>query len=405
MSSALAELKEKEDTPIPVAERLVEVGCTWINVFSVDSVQQTFEADISIRLTWTESDPVVMAKIEEVEAKKQKAVLGSAHGKAAMDIKDFVEQCWDPQFMFANCESMEDSEQWVRADRVENDTKMKVVWAIRFRCHRFTCKFDLHHFPFDQQALFIRISSQWDESKVQFVTSTRAEPSRQAYDDYNLSDYTISTSRIVDLHSVHCPKNAGFQCRTDPSSSNSGARYNSAFLVQNVSRNPEFFVLNLYLPAFLISSSAFIAFVFRVEDFGGRSSVLMTLLLTAVAFRQVVGQNLPRLPYITYLDRYALVSLLLIVLIGVIVGAESTAAVCVEAPSRRPTLCIEVLPSFDFRYLDHADHVCLIVVSVCWLVYQICEGAVIGYNRRVEQSEENRARERRAHLQESKAAS
>lgn len=396
MATALSELREHEDTPIPKPERLVEVGCTWINIFSVNSVEQTFEADISIRLAWMEFDPAVIAKIEEVEAKKQKAALGSAHGKAAMDIKEFVEQCWDPQFMFPNCESMEDSEQWVRADKVEDH--LRVVWAVRFRCHKFTCKFDLHHFPFDQQALFIRISSQWDETKVQFVISSRAEPSRQAFDDYNLSDYTISTSRIVDLNSVHCPKNAGFQCRSDPSSSNSAARYNSAYLVQNVARNPEFFVLNLYLPAFLISSSAFIAFVFRVEDFGGRSSVLMTLLLTVVAFRQVVGQNLPRLPYITYLDRYALVSLALIVLIGVIVGAESTAAVCVEAPIRRPTLCISVLPSLDFRYLDHADHVCLIVVSVCWLCYQIFEGIMIGWNRRAEQQEELRARERRERL-------
>jgi len=269
----------------------------------------------------------------------------------------------------------------VRAEK--EDDHVRVIWAIRFRCNKFTCQFDLRQFPFDQQALFIRISSGWDESKVQFIISPRDEPCRQAYDDYNLPDYELVSSRIADVHSLDT-RDKRYMCRSDISSSNSGVRYNSIFLVQNVSRNPEFYVLNLYLPAFLISSSAFTAFVFAVEDFNGRSTVLMTLLLTAVAFKQVIGQNLPRLPYITYLDRYALMSLALIVLIGIIAAAESTAAVCVEAPERRPTLCPQ-LSGLDHSGLDHADHVCLIVVSVCWAFYQVIEGVLIGLARRVEQ--------------------
>jgi len=164
-------------------------------------------------------------------------------------------------------------------------------------------------------------------------------------------------------------------------------------------------LLNLYLPTLLISSSAFIAFVFYVEDFDGRSSVLMTLLLTVVAFKQVIGQNLPRLPYITYLDRYALVSLALIVLIGVIAAALSTAAVCVDAPQRKPTLCTDVLPTLDNQYIDHADYVCLVVVSIFWLVYQILELVLIIIARRVEKKgAELAAVEREKHHHETYSA-
>jgi len=227
---------------------------------------------------------------------------------------------------------------------------------------------------------------------VQFVASTRDKPTRVAYDDYNLPDYEIVSSRIADVQSIE-PRNSRYLCRSNMSSSNSGVRYNSIFLIQNVSRHPEFYVLNLYLPTLLISSSGFIAFVFAVEDFNGRASVLMTLLLTVVAFKQVITQNLPRLPYVTYMDRYALVSLALIVLIGVIAAAESTASVCVIAPTRRPTLCSTILPTLDFANIDHADHVCLIVVSVLWMAYHLIEGCLIGLARRIEQSELQEERE------------
>jgi len=277
----------------------------------------------------------------------------------------------------------------VRAERV--DGHATVIWAVRFRCNKFSCQFNLRKFPFDQQALFIRISSQWDETKVQFLASTRDKPTRMAYDDYNLPDYSLVNSRIADVQSKE-KWNKMYMCRSDVGSSNSGARYNSIFLIQSVLRHPEFYVLNLYLPTFLISSSGLIAFVFAVEDFNGRSTVLMTLLLTVVAFKQVITQNLPRLPYITYMDRYALVSLALIVLIGVIAAAESTAAVCVVAPERRPTLSAAVLPTLNFEFLDNSDNICLIVVSICWLFYQFIELGLIAAARRVERCEMDQER-------------
>jgi len=272
-------------------------------------------------------------------------------------------------------------EQWLRLEKHENHAKC--IWAIRFHCHWFTCQFDLRQFPFDQQELFIRISSGWDETKVQFLAS-KHDPCRSSFDDYNMPDYILAGNRIVDVHSTH-GRDAKFLCRSDTSSSNTASRYNSVFLVQNVSRQPGYYVLNLYIPAFLIASSGLISFVFNVEDFTDRSNVLMTLLLTIVAFRQVIGQNLPRLPYLTYLDRYALVSLFLLIAIGVVASALSTAAICVGEPTRRPTLCTSVLPTLDYRALDHADYVCLVVVSVIWMVYHLLEFFLILRARQIEQ--------------------
>jgi len=268
----------------------------------------------------------------------------------------------------------------VRAEKHGDHTK--VVWAIRFKCNKFTCLFDLRQFPFDQQALFIRISSGWDESKVQFAISTREFPTRQAYDDYNLPDYTLLDARIADVKSSDA-RDANYLCRSSAKSSNLGVRYNSIYIIQNIIRNPAFYLLNLYLPSFLISSSCLVIWVFLPEDFSSRSNIIMTLLLTVVAFRPTIGQNLPRLPYITYLDRYAVVSLALIVVIGIIASGLSTAAICVIEPDRKPTLCSQVLPTLDYTHIDHADYVCLVVVSVCWLVYQFLEALLIALSLRI----------------------
>jgi len=354
--------------PVPKPEKTISVSCTWLNIISVDSVNQSFQADIVIRLTWEEK------LTEQLLSLFPQSTTNVHGGKAAVSTHDFVDRVWDPQFQFPNCRSkIEEGEQWVRIEH--QDTHAKVFWAVRFRSGDFTCLFDLRKFPFDQQALFIRISSGWDETKVQFVTAAK-DACREVFEDYNLMDYDLVGNRIVDVCCTD-PRDARYLCRSATSSSNSGARYNSIFLIQNVSRAPGFYVLNLYLPTLLISSSAFVAFVFYVEDFNGRSSVLMTLLLTVVAFKQVIGQNLPRLPYLTYMDRYALVSLALVVLIGIITSALSTAAVCVVSPTRRPTLCTSVLPSLDYHNVDHADYVCLVVVSVLWMFYHLVETYLI----------------------------
>jgi len=384
--------RAKTLTPVPHAQRTIDVACAWLNISAIDSVNQTFGADISIRLIWEEklSDELVQA------FPKQLAALHG--GPASADLKVFCEQVWDPQFQFPNCQDIDGFEQWLRLER--HETHAKCVWAVRFHCNVFTCQFDLRQFPFDQQQLFLRISSGWDETKVKFVMA-KHDACRSSFDDYNLPDYFLTGNRIVDVHSTH-PRDAPFLCRTDKSSSNSASRYNSIFLIQNVSRQPGYYILNLYVPAFLIASSGLISFVFNVEDFPDRSNVLMTLLLTVVAFRQVITQNLPRLPYLTYMDRYALVSLFLLVAIGVVSSALSTAAICVSEPMRRPTLCTAVLPSLDYRSLDYADYVSLVVIAVVWMVYQGIELFLICRARRIEEREADAAQkeadaERHAH--------
>eukprot|EP00039_Didymoeca_costata_P004272 m.72377 g.72377 ORF g.72377 m.72377 type:complete len:1093 (+) comp12321_c0_seq1:202-3480(+) len=73
-----------------------------------------------------------------------------------------------------------------------------------------------------------------------------------------------------------------------------------------ITRRPWNFVVNVMLVMGLLASLAGISFVVPIQDVSDRSAVTLTLLLTAVAFKQVLSQTLPKVAYLTYLDIYVL---------------------------------------------------------------------------------------------------
>merc|ERR1712130_28972 len=76
-----------------------------------------------------------------------------------------------------------------------------------------------------------------------------------------------------------------------------------------VERDPGFYAASIILPNFLIIAAAFAAFPVAIddEDFGfiaDRLSVSVTLMLTAVAFKYVITEQLPKITYMTLMDYY-----------------------------------------------------------------------------------------------------
>jgi len=355
-----------QEAPNPTPDKLISVGSTWLNVYSVDTVNQSFQAELLIRLSWLE--PVTDRVLHHFTELKEGA--GKAYN---ISKRDFIDNCWDPQFLFPNC-ATDDTEEWVRMERTGD--KIAVVWSVRFHSSTFNCAFNLRKFPFDRQHLAVRVSTMWDEKKVQFRRS-ETEAVRQAFTDCALQDYKLTQARLVD---VNTPPHSEFRhaARSDPGTSTSGVRYSSAYCVQVVQRYPGYYLFNLYLPTFLISSFALSVFAFTVDQFDGRSNVIVTVLLTIVAFKQAMKQMIPTLQYVTYVDRYILAGLGLVILVAIETACLSAGAVCVATPARKPTLCgAEVLGSLEFGFVDQADQICWAVDVGLWLVYNLIEGLLI----------------------------
>lgn len=77
-------------------------------------------------------------------------------------------------------------------------------------------------------------------------------------------------------------------------------------------RDPRYYMSNVVVPLAVITGLVMIAFALPIEDLNDRMSVVLTLLLTAVAFKYVVSSYLPKVTYLTLLDKYILSSLILI---------------------------------------------------------------------------------------------
>merc|ERR1712142_1083703 len=75
------------------------------------------------------------------------------------------------------------------------------------------------------------------------------------------------------------------------------------------SRRPGFFLWNIFLVMLFICSLAFATFSVDLERPQNRLQLSFILLLTTITFKFVVSQTLPRISYLTYLDKYILTSM------------------------------------------------------------------------------------------------
>ena len=69
-------------------------------------------------------------------------------------------------------------------------------------------------------------------------------------------------------------------------------------------RKPEYYIFNIGFLNFVISSLAFAVFAISADDNGQRLEITVGILLTNVAFKTFLQDNLPKVPYSTTLDRY-----------------------------------------------------------------------------------------------------
>ena len=82
-----------------------------------------------------------------------------------------------------------------------------------------------------------------------------------------------------------------------------------------VRRKPKFYIVNIMIPISCISLLTFCSYLVPIIDVADRLSISLTLLLTAVAFKLVVAESLPKIAYMTTLDKYVYANFALILLV------------------------------------------------------------------------------------------
>ena len=155
--------------------------------------------------------------------------------------------------------------------------------------------YDLRRFPFDRQQLELVVESfVWDANQLRFVPDTEMTGFAE---DFDIPEWTITGVR-ADVSTV------GVIRSTEP--------FSRLTLTIDVERKSGFYLWKVLLPLFIIVALSWSIFWMVDERFGIRVRSSATGILTVVAYQFVAGQNLPRVGYLTLIDKIMVISFLLL---------------------------------------------------------------------------------------------
>ncbi len=160
---------------------------------------------------------------------------------------------------------------------------------------RIAADFDLRRFPFDRQRLELAVESfLWTEDDLVFVTDIKATDFAH---DFSIPEWRIERvgERIESSIALRSAK-----------------PFSRIVLEIDVAREWGFYLWKILLPLVVIVALSWSIFWMSEERVAVRSRITATGVLTIVAYQFVVGEDLPRIGYLTLLDKVMIVSFLLL---------------------------------------------------------------------------------------------
>jgi hypothetical protein len=157
----------------------------------------------------------------------------------------------------------------------------------------FSSDLDFSEFPFDRQILKITMVP-FNPNSVDLIGLT---PYEDWTDALKFRDWILMETK-------------GFESSVEYL----GETYPTYEFQLFIDRIPNFYIIKVIVPVFIMSLLALCGFLISPADFDARLGVTVTLLLTVVAYTFIAGENLPVLSYLTFVDAYLVVSFFICVI-------------------------------------------------------------------------------------------
>lgn len=265
------------------SKKQVEIHVTFLKIGEVNTLKESFDADILLRSKWHEP------ALDNTEGK---------YNKGDINFSKF----WNPEIYIDNIlgEPKRTSSIYVEYDI---NGLASVIERRRVK-GTFVETMELFEFPFDVQDLSITVMSEKPIDEVELV-----EDPHEIHKIYKQS--FIDEQEFYLYKYIESQKKELAKDRADPSLLRSG------LLIQcRAARRPAYFIWNSFSVTLLICCLSFVTFAVEPALVQNRLQLSFTLVLTAVAFKFVVNQSLPRISYLTYLDRYILATMIVLAVVA-----------------------------------------------------------------------------------------
>src|SRR6266481_6874339 len=255
----------------------VSIGIWMVDITSIDSAQQNFTAEVAIVLRWR--DP---------------RLTHTGNGI----VRYPLEQVWHPRVAVVN-ETNSVSRKFPEAVEVEPDGT--VNYRQRY-AGAFSQPLRLRSFPFDRQTFHVElVAVRYGANEIQFVPDQDwighgLKHAGGIAPSITLPDWTIENWNTKSLGYALAP----------------GFEYSGYAFEFTAARIVEHYLLKVILPLVLIVMMSWSVFWIDPVNASSQISITMTSMLTLIAYRFAVDNQLPLLPYMTRLDAFILTSTLLV---------------------------------------------------------------------------------------------
>jgi hypothetical protein len=91
-----------------------------------------------------------------------------------------------------------------------------------------------------------------------------------------------------------------------------GRQFSRLEFTVNVQRRIGYYLWKVVLPVLIITAISWVVFWMNSDTLGRRAGISSTGMLTVIAYQFIIAGSLPRFPYLTILDKIALLALVLI---------------------------------------------------------------------------------------------
>jgi len=252
--------------------RHVQVGLMLVDLTDVNGAEQTISADILMVARW--NDPELAGRHSEAQS------VG-------------IDDVWHPTLLIYNQRSVNES--LPREVTVQPDGTVSYV-------QRFTGTFsvpmDLRDFPLDSQEFYVWVVSP-QRLGSPATLAPMADLSTYSVDRLSVSDWEVEPARLDDA-----PFQAGPGAPTNP-----GIKL--SFVAH---REITYYVIQVLTPLVAIAFMAYAVFWIGPTVIPTRVGVVVTTMLTLIAYRFMLANLVPRLSYLTRLDWFMLGATVLVML-------------------------------------------------------------------------------------------
>ena len=274
----------------------VKVDIHVDRIFEIKADQNTFNAQVSLWLTW--KDPrlkKVLIDLGYFTDDTQKPYYLCSYNPTN-EFSNF--KLFDPAIEFYNRKDKPPVENYM-ADWIDVFSDGTIDKRLKDQPVFHVDTFDFKKFPFDKQILSIEL---WSEYPSFLVEMTPNEPYMSEYAESGIFEKGGSPI-TVDGWTIDNPS-----YETYSYVDNDGSPYTGFYLYFNIERLTSYYIYKIILPIIFILSISWSVFWVRGSQLEAKVNVTIVCLLSLIAYNFIIDEDLPKLPYLTFMDCFILIS-------------------------------------------------------------------------------------------------